>query len=114
MVHWELLVQFTEITNYASNKMKRKNVYKLIDGERDYQDSRWNNDEEKRSGKSDILDKDKSLAEWLNYIEFHLNEAKHSVYALESKQVKESVRKIAALAVACLENNDCPPRKLEK
>jgi len=91
--------------------MKRKEVYKLIDGERDYQDSRWDNDKETRSGKSDILDKDKSLAEWLNYLEFHLNEAKHGVYALEPKTTKHSIRKIAALAVACMENHDCPPRK---
>jgi len=93
--------------------MKRKDVYKLIDGERDYQDSRWNNDEETRSGKSDILDENKSLAEWLIYIEFHLNEAKHGVYALEPKQAKHSIRKLAALAVACMENNDCPPRKIK-
>jgi len=91
--------------------MKRKNVYKLIDNERDYQDSRWNTDNETRSGKSDILDQDKSLAEWLNYLEFHLGEAKHGVYSLEPKKTKESIRKIAALAVACMEYNDCPPRK---
>ncbi|MFA5152768.1 MAG: hypothetical protein WC554_09430 [Clostridia bacterium] len=91
--------------------MKRKDVYKLIDSERNYQESRWDSHTEKRSGKSDILDQDKSLAEWLNYIEFHLNEAKHGVYALEPKKTKESIRKIAALAVACMEHNDCPPRK---
>jgi hypothetical protein len=91
--------------------MKREDVYKLIDGERDHQDSKWNNDSEKRSGKPDILDKDKSLSEWINYIEFHLGEAKHSIYALEPKKVKESIRKIAALSVACLECNDCSPRK---
>lgn len=91
--------------------MKRENVYKLIDSERDYQDSRWDDHLETRSGKNDILDRDKSIAEWLTYIEFHLAEAKHSVYALESKRAKESIRKIAALAVACLENNECPARK---
>jgi len=93
--------------------MKREDVYKLIDGERDYQDSRWDNDAEKRSGKPDILDRDKSIAEWLNYLEFHLQEAKHGVYALEPKKAKASIRKIAALAVACMENNDCPPRKIK-
>lgn len=91
--------------------MKRKDVYKLIDGERDYQDSRWDNNKEQRSGKDDILDRDKSLAEWLIYLEFHLNEAKHYVYALEPKRAKESIRKIAGLTVACMEHNDCPPRK---
>jgi hypothetical protein len=91
--------------------MKREEVYKLIDGERDYQESRWDNHAEKRSGKPDILDENKSLAEWLIYLEFHLNEAKHAVYALESKKAKEAIRKIAALAVVCMEYNDCPPRK---
>ena len=58
------------------------------------------------------MDKDKSLAEWFIYLEFHLNEAKHYVYSLEPKQAKKSIRKMAALLVACMEYNDCPTRKI--
>lgn len=94
--------------------MERKEVYRLIDGERDYQDSRWNDQLETRSKKYDIQDDRKSIAEWLNYIEFHLNEAKHAVYALESKKATASIRKIAALAVRAMEIHGAPERKIEK
>lgn len=91
--------------------MERKEVYHLIDGERDYQDKRWDNDSETRSGKSDTLDENKSIAEWLNYIEFHLGEAKHAVYALEPKKATASLRKIAALSVRAMEIHGAPERK---
>jgi D-aminopeptidase len=93
--------------------MERKEVYRLIDGERDYQDSRWDNHAETRAGKSDTLDENKSVAEWLNYLEFHLNEAKHAVYALEPKKATASIRKIAALAVRAMEIHGAPERKLK-
>ena len=94
-------------------KMKRKEVYYLIDVERDYQDRRWDNDSETRAGKSDFPDSEKSIAEWLNYIEFHLNEAKHAVYALEPKKATASIRKIAALAVRAMEIHGAPERKIK-
>lgn len=93
--------------------MERTEVYRLIDGERDYREQRWDNDTETRSGKGDVPDKEKSIAEWLNYIEFHLDEAKHAVYALEPKKAKASIRKIAALAVCAMEIHGAPERKLK-
>lgn len=94
--------------------MSRKEVYRLIDGERDYQDSRWSNIFESRNNKPDVPDESKSIAEWLNYIEFHLNEAKHAVYALEPKDATASIRKVAALAVRAMEIHGAPERKIEK
>jgi hypothetical protein len=91
--------------------MERKEVYHLIDGERDYQDSLWSNELETRNHKPDIFDERKSIAEWLNYIEFHLGEAKHAVYALEPKKATASIRKIAALAVCAMEIHGTPKRK---
>ena len=41
----------------------------MIDSERDYQDWRW----ESGKRKDRIMDEKKSVAEWVNYIEFHLS-----------------------------------------
>lgn len=87
-------------------KMKRKEVYNKIDIERDYQDLRWNS----RTEKNNTPDEEKPPAEWLNYIEFHLNKAKEKVYMLENENALVEVRKVAALAVRCLEIHGCPER----
>lgn len=83
--------------------MERKKVYELFDGERDYQVIRW-------EGKDDSKT---SVSEWLNYIEYQLMKAKHSIYFMNKIAALEEVRKIGALATVCLEHNDCPPRIIE-
>lgn len=86
--------------------MERIEVYKCLDTERDYQDLRWS----PRREKNNTPDAEKPPAEWLNYIEYHLNKAKESVYMLEDENALAEVRKIAALAVRCLELHGCPKR----
>jgi hypothetical protein len=81
--------------------MKRKEVYKLIDGERAYQDSRWARPD---------TDKETTVASWIIYIEKKLDEAKDKIYWLDNNAALERIRQIAALAVVCMENNDTPPR----
>jgi hypothetical protein len=54
-------------------KLQRNEIYKRINQERDYQDQRWH---------GCVPDEEKSVAEWLNYIEFHLEKAKERVYHL--------------------------------
>lgn len=81
--------------------MDRSNVYKLIDGEREYQNSR------PPRPKSDS---ETSVAEWLNYMQHHMLVATEAVYFLDEQEALESIRKIAALAVACMEHNDTPAR----
>ena len=81
--------------------MNREQVYKMIDSERDYQDWRW----ESGKRKDRIMDEKKSVAEWVNYIEFHLNLAKEHLYMLRKDDALEEVRKITGLGVACMENN---------
>lgn len=81
--------------------MKRDEVYKLIDGERDYQDSKPPRPK---------TDEETSVSEWLIYIEHQLECAKHDVYILDEKSALEYIRKIAALSVACMENNETKPR----
>ena len=86
--------------------MERKEVYNRIDGERDYQDWRWETD--KREDR--ILDENKSPAEWLNYIKYHLEQGEISNYMLKKEETMNEIRKIATLAVRAIEIHGCPER----
>jgi len=86
--------------------MEREKVYECLDEERLYQDLRWS----PRRDKNDTPDESKPPAEWINYIEFHLNEAKREVYLLNEEAALGHVRKLAALGVRCLEIHGCPER----
>jgi len=87
-------------------KMERTEVYKRLDTERDYQDLRWT----PRRAANGVKDEEKPPAEWINYMEFHLTEAKNAVYRLNDEEALAQVRKVAALAVRCLELHGCPER----
>ena len=90
--------------------MKRTDVYSKIDGERDYQEWRW----EKEIREDRIPDKEKAPAEWLNYIKFHLEQAEISHYMLNKQDTLSEIRKIAALAVRAMEIHGCPERVIPK
>jgi uncharacterized protein YgfB (UPF0149 family) len=96
------------ITN--GQKMERREVYRAIDGERDYQDLRWNSS--LREG--DVPDEEKPVAEWLNYLEYHLSKAKNENYHLNKDAALDELRKVAALAVRALEIHGCPLRDVTK
>ena len=78
--------------------MERKQVYELIDGERAYQQSKWS---------PDFDDSKWSIGDWLVFIERYVQEGKNN---LGYEKSKDANRKIAALAVACMEYNDTNPR----
>ena len=82
-------------------KMERKDVYKLIDGERNYQDAKWGT----RRTADEIPDEEKLVAEWINYIEFHLSKAKERVYHLDTEGALAEIRKVSALGVIPLHLN---------
>ena len=82
--------------------MERTEVYKIIDGERDYQETRWDNS---------YPDEQKPPAEWLNYIKYHLERAEITNYELSKSDTMEEIRKIAALAVRAMEIHGCAPRR---
>lgn len=84
--------------------MKRPYVLLAIEEERDYQDSRWQSDS----------DSTHSVADWLLFVEAHLNAAKGKIYNLDEEGAKDEVRKIAALCVAMGENLGMPERSAEK
>jgi hypothetical protein len=84
----------------------RGRVLEIIDGERRYQDTRWDNDPEvKRQA-----DKEKVPADWLMYMEEHLSRAKKAVYDLDPTEAMREIRKVTALGVAAMENIETPPR----
>lgn len=88
-------------------KMEREHVYKRIDGERDYQDKTW----VARRTLDGTPDEEKPVAEWINYIEYHIAKAKDKVYHLETQEALAEIRKVAALAVRAMEIHGAPERK---
>jgi len=91
-------------------KMERTEVYKRLDTERQYQDLRWS----PRREKNGTPDEEKPIAEWINYMEYHLAKAKEKVYFLEDEAALAEVRKVTALGVKCMELHGCPERDLGK
>lgn len=89
--------------------MERKYVYKLIDGERNYQDATWGS---QRDGQG-IPDEEVSIAEWITYIEFHLTKAKERVYHLDTEGALAEIRKITTLGVRTMEIHGCPARQID-
>jgi hypothetical protein len=89
--------------------MKRNDVYKIIDGERKYQDARWNSSTTTSEGFH-------SLEEWFVYIEDYVTEAKHILSRnarQESDPLARSImRKVAAMAVCAMEQHGAPPREV--
>ena len=87
--------------------MKRDEVYKLIDGERDYQDQRWNRDTTRSAGLH-------TPEEWLMYMEDYINEAKHILSREATQtadpQAMEIIRKVAAMCVCAMEQIETKPR----
>lgn len=80
----------------------REDVYRIIDGERDYSDGIWESE--------DKVDSEKSVAEWLVYMRYHLDQAFNDVYMMSDECAMSQVRRIAGLAVACMEYNEVSPR----
>lgn len=91
------------------NKMDRKQVYELIEGERSYQDKRWGPETTASGGRH------YQPEEWIVFIEDYLTEAKH-ILAREAApecdlKAMAIIRKIAAMCVAAMETIDTPARE---
>jgi hypothetical protein len=88
--------------------MERKDVYKLIDGEREYQDKKWNGTTTTSEGRH------QSPEEWIVYMEDYLSEAKH-ILSREATQIAnlkamEIIRKVTAMGVAAMEQIETKAR----
>lgn len=90
--------------------MKREDVYNIIDSERDYQNKLW---VVRKEGEPDT-EVTHSFAEWIMFIEDYLNEAKHMLsresFVTANPKAGVIMRKVAALAVASLEEHGSEPR----
>ncbi len=86
--------------------MERQEIYKRIDSERDYQDANWG----MRRQADGTPDEEKPVAEWINYMEYHISRAKDRVYHLDTEGATAELRKVAALAVRAMEIHGCPER----
>jgi hypothetical protein len=82
--------------------LNRKNVYKILDEERNYQDSVWGGSEH---------DKTHSTSDWFIFIRKHMVEAENALYDSNSEKAMDAIRKITALGVAAMEAIGCPKRK---
>jgi hypothetical protein len=88
--------------------MERKDVYKLIDGERTYQEGRWNASSTVSEGHHHTPE------EWIIYMEDYLAEAKH-ILSRESQvpaynKAMACIRKVTAMGVAAMEQIETPAR----
>lgn len=84
--------------------MERKEIYKCIDTERDYQDQRWGGQQH---------DEQHRVADWLLFIETQLNEAKKNLYNDGNIAGVKNIKKIAALCIACMEKYGCLEKTVE-
>jgi hypothetical protein len=81
-------------------KSTRQEVYRAIDGERNYQEYRWHRPEHIHS-----------VTEYLVYIEYYVNRAKVAVSSQDDEQgALDDLRKITALGVAAMEENGAVQR----
>ena len=82
--------------------MKRKDVYSVIDSERNYQDAKWHD-----TGSSDgpgTGSLDRSLDEFILYIHVYADKLVETTAHGANKDEKlDFVRKVAGLCVACME-----------
>jgi len=87
--------------------MERSKVYEIIDGERFYQNKKWN--EETTSSRGIHTE-----YEWLVFMQDYLTEAFHLASRNSEPEaridVQHIIRKITAMGICCMEQNGCPPR----
>jgi hypothetical protein len=81
--------------------MKRKDIYKVIDGERNYQDSKW--------GKQTRLKK--RTENFIVYMQAYLNQAVNDIaFNKGDGKALDTLRKVVGLGIACFEINGVPKR----
>ena len=86
--------------------MKRENVYKLIDGERDYQDS---------LAPSRTDGSRKTVGDYITMLQYYQTKLVEAwTVNAGTEEAKEVMRKIAGIAVHCIEDHGAPPRTESK
>ncbi len=87
------------------NILTRKEVYDIIDKEREYQEIKWGFSETRG---------EHSITEFIAYTEDYLNEIKHIIarerMAIAYPKAQKILPKVAALIVNCMEQNGASER----
>lgn len=78
----------------------RAKVFNAVSKEREYQNTKWGDHDQRLS-----------IADWVVFMERHLNQAKAALYNLTPEEALGEVRKVTALGVACMENKGVVERK---
>jgi len=93
--------------NLTNNiKMEKFEVYNRVDGELEYQDLKW----VPRREANGTPDDEKPPAEWISYMQQHINDANKGVYNLDDEEAMAQIRKVVALGVRALMIHGCPER----
>lgn len=92
-------------------KATRQEVYAALDTERAYQESRW----QAENMPGGPASRQHSLEEWLVYMQSYLSEAinqvsRNGVGSYEYNKALDTIRKITAMGVACMEQHGAPIR----
>lgn len=92
--------------------MKREEVYKMIDSERDYQNDIWNGSKSDRQPSNSPGAMERTIDEFALYVSKYTQDLVQVCGSSDHPLVKlEVFRKIAALCVACGEEHSMPERK---
>jgi hypothetical protein len=89
------------------HQIPRQQAFDILDGERNYQDSRWNENTTSSGGVH-------TPAEWILFMQNYLQEAQQIVTRESDNRCHDRVmaiiRKVGAMAVAAIEQNGAPYR----
>ena len=90
----------------------REEVYEAISSERDYQ-NKWDETREAHPELGSYMDRDKPVETWILWMEEYLSEARTgATNSIDKSGSLENIRKVAALAVACMEYHGVSKRML--
>jgi hypothetical protein len=80
--------------------LTRSQIYDMIEGEREYQKNKWRHYE----------DSAWSINDWVVFIKRYLKEINN--WTGHPREQMDAMRKVAALAIACMEFNGSRPREV--
>lgn len=110
------------LTGVRFAKLTRVNVFKKLNHERLYQQSRWPTDVSSVAGEygvcvTQLNDRDLPTEEcyhevgsWISLMNAYLRKAENAHAIADKQEALLIIRKVAALGVSCLEQHGCPDR----
>lgn len=97
--------------DFVNHKMTRGEVNDVIAHERTYQDKVWGDQGERRTNPNTDQSSKHDVGEWMIFIDSYLEQAKKRLtHEHGTAGALDSLRKVAALCVACFEQHGVPYR----